>query len=34
MQQEGINRASYLRNGELIDQIMLGITKQEWLCQQ
>jgi RimJ/RimL family protein N-acetyltransferase len=34
MQQEGINRASYLRNGELVDQIMLGITKQEWLCQQ
>lgn len=34
MQQEGINRASYLRNGELIDQIMLGITKQEWLCRQ
>lgn len=34
MQQEGVNRASYLRNGELIDQIMFGITKQEWLCQQ
>lgn len=34
MQQEGVNRASYLRNGALIDQIMLGITKQEWTCQQ
>lgn len=35
MVQEGVNRASFLRNGELIDQIMLGITKQEWiLCQQ
>jgi RimJ/RimL family protein N-acetyltransferase len=30
MQQEGINRASYMRNGALVDQIMLGITKQEW----
>ena len=35
MQQEGINRASYRRNGVMIDQIMLGITKQEWItCQQ
>lgn len=35
MTQEGVNRASFLRNGELIDQIMLGITKQEWIsCQQ
>lgn len=34
MVQEGINRASFMRNGELIDQIMLGITKQEWTCQQ
>lgn len=34
MQLEGINRASYLRNGELVDQFMLGITKQEWLCRQ
>lgn len=34
MQHEGVNRASFLRNGELIDQIMLGITKQEWkTCQ-
>lgn len=35
MQREGINRASFLRDGELIDQVMLGITKQEWTpCQQ
>lgn len=35
MMQEGINRASFMRNGMLIDQIMLGITKQEWTtCQQ
>jgi len=35
MTQEGINRASYMRNGALVDQIMLGITKQEWTtCQQ
>lgn len=33
MVQEGVNRQSYLHNGALIDQIMLGITKQEWLCQ-
>ena len=32
--EEGINRASFLRNGEMIDQIMLGMTKQEFLCQQ
>lgn len=35
MTQEGINRASFMRKGELVDQIMLGITKQEWkTCQQ
>lgn len=33
MSQEGINRASFMRNGELIDQVMFGITKKEWLCQ-
>lgn len=31
---EGVNRASYLRNGEAIDQIMHGITLKEWTCQQ
>lgn len=34
MKDEGNNRASFLRNGALVDQIMLGITKQEWKpCQ-
>lgn len=33
MVQEGINRSSYLHDGALVDQIMLGITKKEWLCQ-
>lgn len=34
MQEEGSNRASFKKNGQLFDQIMLGITKQEWkLCQ-
>lgn len=34
MVQEGVNRQSFLRNGVMLDQIMLGITKQEWSCQQ
>lgn len=35
MVQEGVNRQSFLRNGVMLDQIMLGITKQEWKsCQQ
>ena len=34
MVQEGINRKSYLKNGKMIDQIMMGITKEEWLCRQ
>ena len=33
-QVEGVNRASFLRNGRLEDQIMLGITRKEWICQQ
>lgn len=33
MVQEGVNRSSFLHDNALIDQIMLGITKQEWLCQ-
>lgn len=28
-QVEGINRASYLKNGEIVDQYMLGITRAE-----
>lgn len=31
--QEGVNRQSFLRNGELLDQHVLGLTKKEWLCQ-
>lgn len=35
LQQEGINRASYMHDGEMLDQIVLGITKEEWTsCQQ
>jgi RimJ/RimL family protein N-acetyltransferase len=34
MQHEGINRASFMKGGRMIDQVFLGITKQEWLCQQ
>lgn len=34
MAEEGVNRKSFLHNGELIDQIMLGITKEDWSCQQ
>ena len=34
MVQEGVNRASFMRDGELVDLINLGITKQEWKkCQ-
>lgn len=30
--QEGVNRASFLRGGELLDQHLLGLTKKEWQC--
>ncbi len=33
MKIEGVNRESYFKNGALIDQTMLGITRKEWLCQ-
>ena len=33
LQIEGVNRKSYLHENKLEDQIMLGITEQEWLCQ-
>jgi RimJ/RimL family protein N-acetyltransferase len=32
MTQEGVNRASFLKDGALLDQIMLGITEKEWPC--
>ena len=31
-QQEGINRMSFLKDGKLQDQFLLGLTKEEWLC--
>lgn len=34
MQIEGVNRASFKKDGRLLDQTMLGITKEEWTkCQ-
>jgi RimJ/RimL family protein N-acetyltransferase len=33
MTPEGVNRKSYLKNGELLDQHVLGLTKEEWKCQ-
>ncbi|MFZ2998923.1 MAG: GNAT family protein [Undibacterium umbellatum] len=33
MKIEGVNRESYLKDGKLIDQIMLGMTRKEWICQ-
>lgn len=30
---EGVNRSSYLKNDILMDQYVLGITKEEFLCQ-
>lgn len=33
-QVEGINRASFLKDGRLLDQFLVGLTKGEFLCQQ
>lgn len=33
LQNEGINRKSYMKNKQLMDQYVLGITKEEFLCQ-
>ncbi|HAV4987985.1 TPA: DUF2824 family protein [Acinetobacter nosocomialis] len=33
-QVEGINRASFLKDGKLLDQFLVGLTKGEFLCQQ
>lgn len=30
---EGINRKSFLKNSVLIDQKLVGLTKEDWLCQ-
>lgn len=32
-QVEGVNRASFLKNGELVDQKLVGLTKGDYLCQ-
>ncbi len=34
MTPEGVNRRSFLKGGVLLDQHVLGLTKEEWLCQQ
>jgi len=31
---EGTSKKSFLKNGELFDQILVGLTKGGWLCQQ
>jgi hypothetical protein len=33
MTQEGVNRQSFLKNGELYDQILFGLTREEWICR-
>ena len=30
---EGVNRMSFMKDGQVHDQWLLGITKEEWLCQ-
>lgn len=32
--EEGVSRGSFLKDGKLLDQRLLGITKEEFLCQQ
>ncbi|WP_307891303.1 GNAT family N-acetyltransferase [Acinetobacter seifertii] len=32
-QVEGINRASFLKDGKLLDQFLVGLTKGEYSCQ-
>lgn len=32
-QNEGINRKSFLKNGELLDQKLMGLTHEEYICQ-
>lgn len=31
---EGLNRASFLKEGKLLDRHLLGLTKEDWQCQQ
>lgn len=30
---EGINRSSFLKNGKLLDQYLVGMTREEFLCR-
>lgn len=30
---EGVNRLSFLKNGVLLDQVMMGVTREDYLCQ-
>jgi RimJ/RimL family protein N-acetyltransferase len=32
LKQEGVNRQSFLKDGVLLDQIMVGITREEYKC--
>lgn len=34
MADEGVNRASFLKNGAVMSQHMLGVTEEEFRCQQ
>lgn len=34
MKKEGINRKSFLKNGCLYNQILMGLCKEEFICQQ
>ena len=34
MMLEGVNRKSFLKDGILYDQYVLGMTKEDWQCQQ
>jgi len=34
LKMEGIDRSSFLKSGKLYNQYFLGLTKEEWKCQQ
>jgi len=34
MKKEGVNKKSFLRDGHLHDQIIMGLCKEDYLCQQ
>ncbi len=31
---EGVNRQSFLKNGVLLDQVLMGMTREDYLCQR